>query len=110
MTFTYDLTTDIGKVRLLCRDTATATAVFTDEEIQSFLDMESSVVKLAAAQAMENAASNQSIVIKITSALGFSVNGVAVAQDLRNAAAELRRQVEEDGSFDIAETTWEDLV
>ena len=62
-TFTYDLTTDVGKVRLLCRDTASATAIFSDEEIQVFLDMEDNVVKLAAAQAMENAASNQSIIL-----------------------------------------------
>lgn len=52
MTFTYDLTTDIGKVRLLIGDKNIAAPVFTDEELSSFLTSEGSV-NLAAAIALE---------------------------------------------------------
>ena len=55
MAHTYDLTTDIGKVRLLIGDTditPTTDAQFTDEEIQAFLDMGGSVL-MGAAKALE---------------------------------------------------------
>ncbi len=38
MAATYDLTTDVGQVRLEIGDTDTADAQFTDEEINVFLD------------------------------------------------------------------------
>lgn len=52
MTFTYDLTTLIGKVRLIVGDT-TAPSVFTDEELQVFLTICSSSINLASAMALE---------------------------------------------------------
>lgn len=53
MAATYDLATDIGKVRLLISDTDVAAAYFTDEEITAFLTMASDSVRLAAAYALE---------------------------------------------------------
>lgn len=38
MSTTYDLTTDVGKVRLKIGDTDTAAAQFSDEELQVFID------------------------------------------------------------------------
>jgi len=38
VTFTYDLTTDIGKLRLAIQDTDSADYEFTDEELQVFID------------------------------------------------------------------------
>ena len=55
-TWTYDLATDIGKVRLLIGDTdivPTTDAHFTDEEITAFLTMASNSIYLAAAMALE---------------------------------------------------------
>lgn len=52
MTVTYDLTTDIGKIRLTIGDKNILAPVFTDEELQVFLDAEGSV-NLAAAGALE---------------------------------------------------------
>ncbi len=55
MAHTYDLTTDIGKVRLLIGDTditPTTDAQFTDEEIQVFLDTHSGNINLASAMAL----------------------------------------------------------
>ena len=55
MAYTYDITNDIGKVRLLIGDTditPTTDAQFNDEEIQVFLDMGGSVL-MGASKALE---------------------------------------------------------
>ncbi len=44
---------DIDKIRLLTGDRAPATEVFTDADIQEFLDQNGGVVKLAAATLLE---------------------------------------------------------
>jgi len=53
MTVTYDLTNNIGKVRLKIGDTDTTDSVFTDEEITIFLTNNSNNVNLSSAEAME---------------------------------------------------------
>ncbi len=56
MTATYDLTSDIGKIRLLISDTdvtPASDAHFTDEELQVLLDLGGSVY-MAAALALES--------------------------------------------------------
>ena len=59
MSFTYDPTTDRGKVRLLVGDTDTATAanqIFTDAEIDALLSIEDNEVYAAAAAGCESLA------------------------------------------------------
>ena len=51
MAYTYDLTTDLGKIRRDIADTSTTDAHFTDAEVQSFLD-EGGSVKAAAGLAL----------------------------------------------------------
>ena len=68
MSFTYDPTTDRGKVRLLLGDTDTATVahqIFSDAEIDAFLSIESSEVYAAAAAGCESlaAASTHSAIV-----------------------------------------------
>ena len=56
MAATYDITTDVGKVRLKIGDTdvtPASDAVFTDEELTLFLTEHSSNINLAAADALE---------------------------------------------------------
>lgn len=56
MTWTYDLATEIGKVRLLIDDrdiVPTSDAQFSDEELQVFLTLGGSVL-MAAAKALES--------------------------------------------------------
>ena len=53
MTFSYVLSTEIGKVRLKISDTNVATAHFTDEELQVFLNEAGNSDYLAAALALE---------------------------------------------------------
>ena len=54
MAFTYDITTDRGKVRLLISDTNAADYQFEDTEIDAFLTMASSSLLLAASYALES--------------------------------------------------------
>ena len=58
MVATYDISTDIGKVRLLISDTSTTAAHFTDDEIQFFLSLYPGSYRLPAAQALEAWASS----------------------------------------------------
>jgi len=53
MTTTYDLTTSVGKLRLVIGDTTLADAVFTDEELNYFLTENSSDISLSASDALE---------------------------------------------------------
>lgn len=56
MAATYDLTTDVGKCRLRIPDTQVANAMFSDEELQVFLNDhadEDNADLLAAADALE---------------------------------------------------------
>ena len=64
MTFTYDLTTDRGKVRLYAQDTVSANAIFPDDEIDAFLLANSNDVYASAADALEIIAANQAYVLK----------------------------------------------
>jgi len=53
MTETYVLTTNIGKVRLRTGDNIIGSIVFSDEEIQIFLDANSENVSLASADLLD---------------------------------------------------------
>lgn len=52
MAATYDLATDLGKVRLEIPDTDIRKPIFEDEEIQYFLDVNEGDIYLAAAHAL----------------------------------------------------------
>lgn len=83
--------TDIQKVRLRIGDGAGT--LFTDAEIQDFLDSESGVIDLAAALALESLAAAQAVKPSSTSTgtLSLSYN----PQALLAAAARLRTRYEE---------------
>ena len=108
MTFTYDPTTDLGRVRLLIPDTESTDAYFEDAEITAFLSLNDGDVRLAAAQALDTLASSNALILKVITQNGVSTNGAAVATALRAQAAELRRQAETGGLGDDAEdATWD---
>lgn len=96
MAFTYDATTDLGKVRLLISDVNREKPVFQDEEIEAFLALNSSVVKLAAATGLEVIASNEVMVSKVITLLDLKVDGAAVAKQLLATADRYRKQANED--------------
>lgn len=107
MTFTYDVTTDRGKTRLLCTDTVSANAIFTDAEVDAFLGLNDSEPLLAAAMALDQMASKQAYVLKVITNNGLSTNGASVAAALRAQAQALRDQYDTVSStfcgFDWAE-------
>lgn len=107
MAFSTDLTTDIGKVRLLLMDLDSSRPIFTqDTQIQAFLDMELSV-KSAAALAMETLAGNRVLVLQMIQLLDLKTDGLSVCKGLLATAQQLRDTDDSDGwaGFDIAEVT-----
>ena len=106
--FTYSLTQDIGKVRLLIPDTSIDNFVFDDDEIEAFLALETDV-RRSAALALETIASNQAMVLKVIRILDLQTDGAKVAESLMKRAATLRQQAldaeaaEEDGAFEVIE-------
>lgn len=110
MAFTYDLTSAEGKVRLIVADSREEGHIFEDEEVTAFLEMNALSVRLAAADALETIASNESLVQKAITLLDLKTDGPKTAADLRKHAATLRAQAtqevalaSEDPGFDIAE-------
>lgn len=105
MAFTYDVSSDRGRVRMLITDRDEANAIFSDDEIDAFLAMESSSIRLAAAAALETIAASEALVQKRITILDLTTDGPAVAKALMDAAKALRdREKDNDGAaFDIAE-------
>ena len=110
MAFTYDLTTDRGKVRLRIQDNDEAYVFFSDADIDAFLtmaaDLDGDTVRHASADALDSWASNQALVLKKVTLLDVNTDGPAVAKAMREHAALLREQAfatSTDAGFEIAE-------
>ena len=113
----YDPTSLIGTVRLLINDVppdGDDDPIFKDLELQRFLDLEASDVRLAAAQALDVIASNEAYVHKRTRLLDSSTDGPAVAKALRAHADRLRDQAingtSGGGDIEIAELAVEEFA
>ncbi len=111
MAFTFDLASDVGKVRLLIPDRVASDILFEDEEIEAFLALEAGNVRRAAALALETVAADQALTLKVIKSLDLTTDGAKVSDALLKRAALLREQaaasesVEAGGDFDIAELT-----
>jgi hypothetical protein len=86
VSFTYDVTTPRGQVRLLLNDVDAATAVFQDAEIDAFLALEGASVKLAAAQAIDTNATNEALASKVIKDHQQQTDGAKVADAMRKHA------------------------
>lgn len=86
-----DVTTDPGKVRLLINDTGES-PVFSNDEIQAFLDIEGGVVKLAAARALDTIADDEALTSKAIRSQDLATDGAKVAAILREHAKQLRAE------------------
>lgn len=115
MSFTYTVTTDVGRVRLLIMDTNALRYVFEDDEIAVFLALEGGV-KRAAALALETIASNEAFVQKVITILDLQTDGAKTSDALLKRAAVLRDQAATEdaaasgGAFDIAEWAVSDFA
>ena len=112
MTWTYDLSTENGQVRLLIQDTNETYEFYSDEEIAAFLtlagNMEGDSVFNASAIALESWASNQVLILKVVTLLDVEVDNTKVAAEMRARAAVLRTDAisnSSDAGFEIAEMT-----
>lgn len=110
MAFTYDLSDNVGKIRLLIMDNQSASYLFEDAEITALLEFEASNTRRAAALALETMASNEAYVQKKIELLDLKTDGSVVSKELRSRAADLRKQADQaeardddGGAFDIAE-------
>lgn len=107
MAFTYDVSTDIGKVRLLITDTDDGNPIFDDSEITSFLTQTAyggvNDVRLAAALALETIATSEALIQKKIKLLDLSTDGPAVSDALMKRAEVLRKEADEEVTFDWAE-------
>lgn len=114
MVFSYDPTTDLGRVRLLCNDWVAANQIFADAEITAFMALESSNVKRSAALALETIASSEVLVQKVIRLLDLSTNGPAESAELLKRAAILRAQAAEEelgvtSGIDFAEMIYDEF-
>ena len=113
MAFSFDLSSDLGKVRLLIPDRVAEEYLFHDEEILALLDIEDGV-KRSTALALETVASDNAMTLKVIRLLDLSTDGAKVSDALLKRAQGLRDQADvEDESgemgFDIAELVYDDF-
>ena len=115
MAFTYDPTTDRGKVRLLITDIVSTDPCFQDDEIDTFLTLAAASVFKAAALGLMTIAINEVLVSKRIKLLDLQTDGPAVADALNRKAKEyLALAVEADlaasGGFDWAEQVFDQFT
>lgn len=110
MGFTYDLSTDIGKVRLLIPDVRQSEHVFEDDEVTAFLTLEDNDVRKAAALALETIASDNVLVLKVIKLVDLQTDGARVAQALRARATALRAKSAELADEAEVPLDWSEMV
>lgn len=95
MAFTYVLTEDVGKVRLLIPDSKSDAYIFEDDEIKTFLALETGL-KRATALALETIASSEALVLKVITLLDVTTDGAKLSDALLKRAEKLRGQAAAD--------------
>lgn len=113
MTYTYNPTDNIGRVRRTLPDRVEADAIWTDEEIESFLLDEDGDWRRATALALETMASDQLLVLRVIRVQNIETSTDRLMMAMLKRASALREQAKEadasDGSaFEIAEVVVDD--
>jgi hypothetical protein len=103
MAFSYILTDDIGKVRLLVPDSNEEDHIFEDDEISTFLVLENGI-KRATALALETIASNEALVLKVMTLLDLTTDGAKVSDALLKRADKLRSQAQEEEDLAVGDS------
>ena len=98
----YDITTNVGKVRLTIGDTDITAEVFTDAEITYFLTVNSNNISLAAADALE------AWIAKYTTSpdsekIGDYAYSQKIVEHMNKLRNELRAKVESAPAFEWSE-------
>jgi len=117
--YTYDLTTDVGKVRLLIQDQDMSSvdaatpleqrsAAFADDELQYFVDDAGNVVQ-AAAQALRAWANSKQLIVIARRTGKTEVDYGSIRADLLKSANELDDYAEKAPADGFAEQSWTDF-
>lgn len=88
-------------VRLLTGDKAADDYIFTDDEMESFLELSNGNVYCAAADALDAIAANAAYTLKVLTILDVTTNGQATAEAIRASAAALRAKADADAANTI---------
>lgn len=98
--------TNVGRVRLLIPDIEERSdprdlrqppsLLFTDEQIQAFLDINDGVIKRAAADAVRVIATTQSLLLKVLSTDDKSTDGAKLGAELRAQSKRLMDEAADD--------------
>lgn len=115
MAFTYDLTTVVGKIRMLIPDRVTPGHIWEDAELDALYALEGNDIRLGAALALEAMASDQAMVLKVIRMLDVTTDGAKVSDALLKRASGLRAAAAAAASallspFDIAEVVIGDFA
>lgn len=89
MSFTFNTSNNIGKVRAIIGDVTESTAVLTDEQIQVYLDLQSNDLFMTAAMALRAMAASKAVVAKLKVAGNYSEDTRSIARLLLDTAKEL---------------------
>jgi hypothetical protein len=113
MSFTYEPTTDIGRVRRTIPDKVEAHAVWSDEEIASFLADEDGW-RRAAAMALEAMASDSVLVLQVIRVQNIQTDAAKMSDALLKRAETLRKQADEADAaggegFEIVSVAYDDF-
>lgn len=104
-----NLSSDVGKVRVLIGDTDPTNVAggsgtylyFSDAEITALLGLYDNSPKLSAARALETIAGSQVLLLKSWSTDDLSVRGDAIGKELREIARQLREEALSESSSDF---------
>lgn len=94
-------TDKVKLVRLLTGDKAVDDYIFTDDEMESFLELSNGNVYYAAADALDAIAANAAYTLKVLTILDVTTNGQATAEAIRASAAALRAKADADAANTI---------
>lgn len=87
MAFTFDVSTNRGKVRFLIGDMSDSGHIFEDDVIDAALTMNSSDLYMAAATCLVSLAASKALLAKKKAAGNYSEDLTAIARECRDNAA-----------------------
>lgn len=100
MTYTTDISTYIGLVRLRIFDRDVTNPVFQDEDITAVYNtLERQSIKRTSAFFLETIATQEALILKVIKNLQLSTDGAKLADSLQKQATQLRDQADIEDAF-----------
>lgn len=109
MSYTYDLGTDVGKVRNLINDTTQSTAILSDEEISAILTQTGSDILQSAAMACRKISAKYALLAVSKSAGNYSENKSGISKAYLELAKDFEEQARNTPADASAEIIYTDF-